>query len=77
MARPPDNLIGNKYGRLTATERQGSNKHGHAYWMCKCDCGKQHRATASNLKSGLVISCGCSRRIPRNKMNIKNLNKFI
>ena len=35
MARPADNLIGKKFGRLTAMERHGSNRHGHAYWICK------------------------------------------
>jgi len=75
MSRPAENLTGRKFGQLTALERIGANKHGHAFWLCECDCGKQHKVTANNLKMGLVSSCGCSRRMPRNRANLNILNK--
>jgi len=30
--------------------------------MCQCDCGNQIEVSASNLKSGHVLSCGCNRK---------------
>ena len=60
-----ENLTGKKFYSLTAMERVGSDKHGRARWKCKCDCGKETIVASHNLKSGLVGSCGCSRRKPR------------
>lgn len=58
MGRPPVDLTGQRFGRLIATENIGA-KNGHALWLCKCDCGNEHIATANNLKGGHVSSCGC------------------
>lgn len=35
----------------------GTRKRPH--WVCKCDCGNMHIASASNLQQGGVRSCGC------------------
>lgn len=34
----------------------------HAYWVCKCDCGKKIKARGSHLKTGSITSCGCFSR---------------
>jgi len=57
----PLNLIGQKFGRLTITERIGS-KSGKSYWLGKCECGGTAKADSSNLRKGNVTSCGCFRR---------------
>lgn len=49
------NLIGHKYGRLTVVSR-GTAK---SSWVCRCDCGGDKTALASNLRSGRTQSCGC------------------
>lgn len=69
MSRPADNLIGRNFGDLEVTARHGSNKHGHAIWLCKCICGTEKLVSATNLKTGMVGSCGCSRRRPRFTMD--------
>lgn len=60
-----DNLIGQKFGRLTVIERtenyvtpKGTK---HSRWLCKCDCGNPNFiiVTGTHLKSGHTKSCGC------------------
>lgn len=52
---------GQRYGKLTVVSKTG--KKGHNWlWRCKCDCGGQVDALASNLRSGNTTSCGCHRR---------------
>ena len=52
-------LTGKKYNLLTVLKRSENAKNGEARWQCLCDCGNITYVTASNLKSGLVQSCGC------------------
>jgi hypothetical protein len=53
--------IGNKYGKLTVVKALGKKyeKGRSHYWGCDCDCGGYTEASGSNLRSGLVSSCGC------------------
>lgn len=55
------NLIGQKFGRLTAVEFCGVVNR-KARWKCVCDCGLTVIATANNLRNGNTKSCGCLRR---------------
>lgn len=54
-------LTGQRFGRLVAVERSGS-QCGNATWLCRCDCGGQAVVSGLNLKSGHTKSCGCLRR---------------
>jgi hypothetical protein len=56
--RPPEDLIGQRFGRLVAV-RLSHVKDGHAHWLCQCDCGGNRIAAAHNLKRGHTRSCGC------------------
>lgn len=38
------------------------DKYGSYKWLCKCDCGNIAYVRGSSLKSGLIRSCGCSRK---------------
>jgi len=60
-----EDLMGKKFGSLTVEERKGSDKHGRARWLCRCDCGQMTIVASHNLKYTLVRSCGCSRRASR------------
>lgn len=63
--RPTNNLIGQRFGKLTVTGFAGyfSSSLGSplvAYWTCRCDCGKEMvRVKAINLTKGGTKSCGC------------------
>lgn len=53
-------IAGNKYGKLTVLRYTGEkNKAGNAKWECLCSCENKTIATAGDLKSGRVKSCGC------------------
>lgn len=54
-----EDLIGKKFVRLTVIDRAENNKHGHTKWRCRCTCGKEVIAYASDLKRGGRPSCGC------------------
>lgn len=49
-------LLGQRFGTLTVIERLNG-----AYWVCRCDCGKEITSYRGNLTSGNTKSCGCQR----------------
>lgn len=55
-------MIGKKFGNLRIIERAGSNKHGMAMWLCKCDCGASYVAEGCRLRKGNTKSCGCLKK---------------
>lgn len=54
-----NNYIGKKFGRLTVVDKGHTDKNGHIYWICKCECGNKKEISGSNLKEGKIQSCGC------------------
>ena len=52
-------LTDQSFGRLTALEDVGKDKHGNRLWQCKCSCGRNTTKPASNLLRGHTTSCGC------------------
>ena len=53
------NLIGQKFGKLTVESSAGTNKWKHRLWECKCDCGNIVIVDTSRLRNGHTKSCGC------------------
>lgn len=56
-----DDLTGRRFGKLVVTPTF-QTKGGHAYWLCRCDCGGEKMVRGSHLKDGHVTSCGCKPR---------------
>jgi len=53
-------MTGARFGRLLVIADSGLRAgDGSVKWLCRCDCGKDHFAVSTNLKSGAVSSCGC------------------
>ena len=52
-------VMGKKFGRLTAIERVENSRNGASRWRCMCDCGKESIVRGSFLSSGHTTSCGC------------------
>ena len=67
-------ISGHKYGRLTAIECVGKNKHNYAMWRCLCDCGKETIVAGKSLWTGITKSCGCL-NIESSTDRIVSLNK--
>ena len=59
--KSPD-LTGMRSGRLTVVGRTDQRRRGSVLWRCRCDCGNEILAEAYKIRSGLVASCGCSRK---------------
>lgn len=55
------NMQGQRFGRLLVLSYHRKATSGRAYWLCLCDCGKQHVANGKELRNGDTISCGCFR----------------
>lgn len=51
-----DNLVGRRFGMIMVKERLSK-----ASYMCRCACGNEIEAWASELLRGRVRSCGCGR----------------
>ncbi len=47
------------FGRLTAKERLGVNKHKQSVWRCDCSCGNSVSVVIGGLVTGNTKSCGC------------------
>lgn len=52
-------ITGQRFGRLKAIRREGTDAHGKAMWSFFCDCGAGAMAIVSDVKSGKTSSCGC------------------
>jgi hypothetical protein len=50
-------ISGKQFGRLSVLEHVGYGK-----WRCKCECGNETIVRGSDLRKGLVMSCGCLQR---------------
>lgn len=74
-----ENLIGNKYTRLTVLEyaeeryQKYYNGHHRTTWKCQCDCGNICYVTSENLKRGDTPSCGCITKENR-RASLKDLS---
>ena len=56
-------LTGQRFGRLTATRRIGSQmSNSKTRYECLCDCGRLTIVEGSNLIEGVTSSCGCLRK---------------
>ena len=54
-------LAGQKFGMLTAIEKEGRNSQGNAMWKCTCECGNSCTVRSVDLRNGNTKSCGCYR----------------
>lgn len=52
-------LTDKKFGKLTVVRYVGKVKSGQSRWLCICECGNEHEAVGSHLKTGNIKSCGC------------------
>lgn len=56
-----ENLIGQKFGRLTIKALANFNKHHQRRVLCLCECGKEKIVLVNKLKTEQTNSCGCLR----------------
>lgn len=57
-------LVGQRFGILTAIRDTGERRYGEKVWECQCDCGKLVYVPTRKLTRDIKHSCGC-RRTPQ------------
>jgi hypothetical protein len=50
--------VGRRYGSLVVESRAGTKRDGHAIWWTLCDCGVRSVKNGSELRRGIVWTCG-------------------
>lgn len=73
MFKIADDLLGQRFGRLTIIKRAENTKTKKTFWRAKCDCGNEHFASGANLKAGHVESCGCLFKELSKERSYKNI----
>lgn len=56
-----EELIGQRFGKLTVIRLVNFNKHHQRRILCLCDCGNEKIVLANKIKTGQTSSCGCLR----------------
>ena len=49
-----NDITGQKFNKLTAIKRVGSDKNRRALWLCKCDCGNEFIAAAIERVANII-----------------------
>lgn len=70
-----DDIIGKKFGKLTAIRFEFKDKYYYKHYLFKCECGKEKIINFKNVKSGKTKSCGCNYKIMGEKL--KKRNKYV
>lgn len=68
----PINLVGHRFGRLTALARSGTDASGRVVWSCRCDCGATLDVRQNALRKGNTMSCGCMRADMMSERNTRH-----
>lgn len=58
-------LAGQRFGSLCVLRYSHTKPPlAKAFWVCRCDCGKEKAIASARLRNGRTISCGCRRSLP-------------
>lgn len=61
--RPPRrikvDMTGVRHGLLVGLRPAHTDRHGRQHWIFRCDCGRETRTAAREVRKGHVRSCGC------------------
>lgn len=78
MANKARDMTGLRVGSLTAIQREGSDEHGRALWMLRCDCGNTLVRKAANImkaaNDNAPSSCGCQHHLRSHGMSATHRN---
>ena len=58
----PENLVGQRFGKLTVLEITELRNDRRPIWKCRCDCGNLILAKSHDLTNGTKLSCGCKNK---------------
>jgi hypothetical protein len=52
-------LVGQRFGKLTALRFVGKDKHKVGWWLCLCDCGQERIIRRGSLITGHSCDLAC------------------
>lgn len=61
-------LSGQTFNNVEVLELLPRDGSSHAKYKCRCHCGNEFNSFGTNLKRGLTTSCGCSKKVPHNRI---------
>lgn len=61
MGNCAENIVGQRFGRLTVIGRAPNKATGNSQWVCQCDCGNITVVKRTSLFNKTSQSCGCLR----------------
>lgn len=71
------NLLGMKFGKLTAVSETGKNSHGKITWKYVCDCGNTATVNGTALrKKQATKSCGCLKKTAFIDLTVQSFNNL-
>lgn len=78
IRRSDAQIIGEKYGKLTAISRHEKSTNGkpYRYFLWRCDCGNKKVINYYIVKRGASASCGCA-KVEQNQSRAKKPGKII
>jgi hypothetical protein len=68
--RNPEDITGQRFGRLIALRRIESTARRLSRWLCKCRCGRVVTVRLDQLRDGTTKSCGCWYRDSRTVVSV-------
>jgi len=73
---PKQNLVNQKFGKLTVLKQLNESNHEGTLWLCECECGGTKIVSSYALTHNRVQSCGCLNSIMNSKIEkiLQNLN---
>ena len=67
-------LLGQVFGDLTVIAPSSKRSEtGHAYWICKCSCGKEIEVLGCRLVKNNITHCGCKTITSKGEEKIKQI----
>jgi hypothetical protein len=70
--KDPENIEGQRFGRLVAVRRVGSTSCRASLWECRCRCGGVVTVRLDQLRDATTQSCGCWYRDSRRITNYRH-----
>ena len=70
----PNNTRFGKLIVISKTDKPKDKKRTAIYYLCKCDCGKEHITSSVQLRDGSTQSCGCLRKEMAFKKTFKDIS---
>lgn len=74
MSRVKD-ITGMTFDKLTVVKKLNETYGNSIVWLCKCECGNEHKSTSTRLKASKIASCLPCKNKRRSEMNKQRVTR--